>query len=294
MARPSELFATTLPAAELDSTYVFVRHDEYDGSHRLYLEDLWAEFEPYSDPNFLNEIPRRGHFHARAWEMRLTVVLKRLGLPVCARRTGVGPDIRIDSEPPIWIEAVAPSGTAEQWVMHDLAMRTAVPVREPEIILRYTQAIREKWDKYNGYLDRGIVAPSDCYVIAVSGSALPQASCPSPKLHPWPMTWRLRRSRASDRHLSTCSCSSNRPRSADHDFRRDGWTDLDHVRLSQTRTLLRQRGARSDGAAHRHQGSRRSHPCWAGGRLWSQGRPVSATMTVCLFSESSNVMGDSS
>jgi len=100
--------------------------------------------------------------------------------------------------------------------------------------------------------------------------------CPSPKLHPWPMTWRLRRSCASDRHSSTCSCSSNRPRSADHDFGRDGWTDLDHVRLSQTGRLLRQRGARSDGAAHRHPGSRRSHPCWAGGRLWSQGRPCGA------------------
>ena len=139
MARPSELFATTLPAAELDPTYVFVRDDEYDGSHRLYLEDLWAEFEPYADPNFLNEIPRRGHFHARVWEMRLTVVLKRLGLPVCARRAGVGPDIRIESEPPVWIEAVVPLGTAEQWAMPVLAMRTHVPVHEPEILRCFQQ-----------------------------------------------------------------------------------------------------------------------------------------------------------
>jgi len=178
MARPSELFATSLPASELDPTYVFVRDDEYDGSHRRYLEELWAEFEPHADRNFLNEIPRRGHFHARVWEMRLTVVLKRLGLPVCARRAGGGPDIRIEIEPPVWIEAVVPLGTAEQWAMHVLAMRTPVPVREPEILLRYTQSIQEKWNKYKAYLDSGMVAPSDCYVIAVSGSALPEASAP--------------------------------------------------------------------------------------------------------------------
>jgi type I restriction enzyme S subunit len=178
MARPSELFATTLPIVELDRAYVFIRDDKYDGSHRRYLEELWAEFEPHADRNFLTEFPRRGQFHARVWEMRLTVVLKRLGLPLGARRAGGGPDFRIDSEPPVWIEAVAPSGTAEQWAMHELAMRTPVAVHEPEILLRYTQAIQEKWNKYKGYLDRGIVAPSDCYVIAVTGSALPQASAP--------------------------------------------------------------------------------------------------------------------
>jgi type I restriction enzyme S subunit len=178
MARPSELFAATLPTAELDRTYVFIRDDEFDGSHRRYLEDLWAEFEPHADRNFLIEFPRRGQFHARVWEMRLTVVLKRFGLPVCARRVGGGPDIRIDTNPVVWIEAVAPLGTVEQWALHELAMRRPVPVLEPEILLRYTQAIREKWNKYNGYLNRGIVSPSDCYVIAVSGSALPAASAP--------------------------------------------------------------------------------------------------------------------
>ena len=77
MARPSELFATTLPAAELDPTYVFVRDDEYDGSHRHYLEDLWAEFEPHADRNFLTEFDRDRigweAFNDRVWGEALAV-----------------------------------------------------------------------------------------------------------------------------------------------------------------------------------------------------------------------------
>ena len=178
MPTPRELFATTVPPSELDPVYIFIRDDQYDDSHRRYLEDLWTEYEPYADRNFLDQFQRRGHHQARAWEMRLTVVLKRLGLPVCARTGKAGPDIRIEGQPPMWVEATAPSSTEELRMLHDLALRGPVPVPETSILLRYTQALQEKWDKYNDYLAAGIVAPSDSYVIAISGSALPEPSTP--------------------------------------------------------------------------------------------------------------------
>ena len=178
MPASRNLFETTVPASELDPVYIFVRDDEYDRGHRRYLEDLWAEYEPYADRNFLDQFQRRGHFHAKAWEMRLTVVLKRLGLPVCARVGAAGPDIRVEGQPPLWIEAITPSSTEELRMIHDLAIHGAVPVPETSILLKYTQALRAKWNQRNEHLAAGIVSPLDSHVVAISGSDLPEPSVP--------------------------------------------------------------------------------------------------------------------
>jgi hypothetical protein len=85
---PTPLFETTAPQPELDPIYVFIRDDPDQDETRGYLEGLWTEYVPYADRNFLDQFQRRGQFHARTWEMRLTVVLKRLGLPFCPRPGG--------------------------------------------------------------------------------------------------------------------------------------------------------------------------------------------------------------
>ncbi len=172
MAKRSGLFATTVSAAELDPVYRFVRDDAYAGHHRQYLEALWVEFEPFADRNFLDQFQRKGHHFARAWEMRLTVVLKRLGLAVTRRSTVGGPDILVEGTSRLWIEAVTPSPTAELQRSYEASRRSWGTVRRTSILLRYAQVLKDKWDKYTEYLAKGIVADKDHYIIAVSGSAL--------------------------------------------------------------------------------------------------------------------------
>lgn len=53
---------------------------------RELFEALWPAFEPYADPNFLQEL--RKHFHQRTWEMYLCNVLLQKGLPAASRRAG--------------------------------------------------------------------------------------------------------------------------------------------------------------------------------------------------------------
>lgn len=173
---PSTLFAATVIAEEVDPVFSHIRESPHQGETRDYLEGLWAEYRPFADPNFLDQIQRRGQFHARVWEMRLTVVLKRLGLPVVQRKGVGGPDIRIDGEPPVWIEAVTPSPTQELLAACEAAKRATTQSRPDSILFRYTQVLKAKYEKLEHYLKNGLVAPSDGYVIAISGSALPLPS----------------------------------------------------------------------------------------------------------------------
>jgi hypothetical protein len=171
------------PASELDPAYVHIRDDSDCKEDRQYLEGLWAEFLPYADHNFLDQFRRRGKFHSRVWEMRLTVVLKRLGLnvqPREARRGAGGPDIWIAASPNIWIEAVAPMPNESLEQSYRLSLRQPTPTPEDEIILRYTQAFNEKWKQYGKYIspEKRIVKPEDSFVVAISGAQLPRPSAP--------------------------------------------------------------------------------------------------------------------
>jgi hypothetical protein len=176
----------------------------------VYLESLWCEFARFADKNFHDQIQRRGAFNSRVWEMRLAVVLKRLGLPVverASRGTSAGPDIKIDGETTIWIEAVAPATTSSIGDVYaenlsrdcgtvdvpattssigdvyasDLCGNDRAPP-ELDVIIRYTGAFKEKWDGYRKYLENGVVKPTDAFVIAISGANLRTPSLGPP---PW-------------------------------------------------------------------------------------------------------------
>jgi len=169
---PQPLFETTVPTSELDPVYVHIRDHVHCDEYRQYLEGLWAEYLPYADRNFLDQLQRRGQFHSRVWEMRLTVVLKRLGLALAVRGSDAGPDIKIEGTPTTWIEAVAPATTDELERSRELALQGPTPAPEKQVVLRYTQALAEKWGKYLGYTKAGVVKPSDAFVIAVNAANL--------------------------------------------------------------------------------------------------------------------------
>lgn len=165
---------------------------------KCFAERLWAVYQPHADPHFLTEI--RSDFSARFWEMYLTCALleraAERGYSVTCPKPG--PDILLElNRGRIWIEAVTPTngqpgkpdslvepGFPAMWVGDSAGKPEGMdrPIEEtvaesgriPEekIVLRYTTAIREKYQKYLCYLREGYVHKNDAYVIAVNRSRL--------------------------------------------------------------------------------------------------------------------------
>jgi hypothetical protein len=157
-------------AAE-DISYSNVR--DHMEKERRYCEDLWEVFEPYSDREFLIEI--RKNFDARYWEMYLTAFLIREGYDVTAPKPG--PDVGIRYRGcRIWFEATCPERGAhtnpDQVPEIKFAEPGEVPVMrdvpERQILLRYLNSISSKQRQHSSWLNGGIVAPEDSFVIAIN------------------------------------------------------------------------------------------------------------------------------
>jgi type I restriction enzyme S subunit len=75
----------------------------------------------------------------------------------------------------VWVEAVSPEpkGVPDDWMQKpkpDEFKTGDVP--HTEVLLRWTAAIKAKWEKYNKYREKKIVAANDAYVIAINGCQL--------------------------------------------------------------------------------------------------------------------------
>jgi hypothetical protein len=146
-------------------------------AERQHCEDLWKEFEPHSDPEFLIEIKR--NFDARYWEMYLTAFLIREGFEVRAPKPG--PDVGIKFKGcRIWFEATCPERGADGnpdkvpeikfHVPGEIPVMRVVP--NEKILLRYLNSIASKNIQYKGWLEKRIVAPEDSFVIAINPTRL--------------------------------------------------------------------------------------------------------------------------
>lgn len=101
---------------------------------------------------------------------------------------GIGPDFLIEiGQQRIWIEVIcpAPVGVPADWLNIQTNQVTSVP--HEAILLRWTSAIKDKTDKLvgsldgsvRGYLERGVVAPNDIYIVAVNGCRLRHGPFPA-------------------------------------------------------------------------------------------------------------------
>lgn len=158
-----------------DLAYMNIRAAEnaYTQDGRQHCEDLWRDFEPLADRNFLTEFPLR--FHQRWFEMYTGVALIRHGLQV--ESGSKGPDLLISHDGTrIWVECVCATAGQEGhpdtvlepqegagWVPHDA------------IALRIRSSLEEKAKKYRGYLDNGAVGPDDLLVVALNVRSVPHA-----------------------------------------------------------------------------------------------------------------------
>jgi len=161
----------------VDPTYMNLRDlkNAWNEPAREFAESLWDRFRSFADPHFLTEIRR--DFHARFWEMYLTCALQEL-----ANRQGLilscpkpGPDILLERDGSrVWVEAVVATngtpGRPDSVVEPNRNDSGRIP--EEKLVLRYANAISEKYRKYQGYLRGGIVHKNDAFVIAINGATL--------------------------------------------------------------------------------------------------------------------------
>lgn len=135
---------------------------------RVLCTELWDQFEPYADPDFLTQI--RDRFDERFWEMYLTVALISQGHEVTCPKPGPDVGIVVNGRR-IWFEAVSPSRGVDGSPDQVPEMRFDGSVQETpnrQMLLRYLNSISEKGRQYLNWLKIGAVSDSDAFVIALN------------------------------------------------------------------------------------------------------------------------------
>lgn len=173
-----EGYVTLFDQAGQNSSSIYRRlrdtDDAGDMEQRSYIDQLWTRTKPYLDSNFSSAFARDPQ--QRYWELRLAAALLDTGYILELNGEG-RPDIatRLPSGERLWIEAVAPTLGAPNnpdrppELIPDGKFRS-VPI--DQILMRYTQAIREKRDRFRVYRDAGVVNPEDRCVIALNSGGL--------------------------------------------------------------------------------------------------------------------------
>jgi len=135
-----------------------------------------------ADSNFTKELcsGSEKNFWSRVSEALLAARLKKIGLtPVPSH--GGGPDYSVNNNGlKIWIEVICPEPTGLPLGWKEPEMGKVISFPHEQILLRWTSAIKEKAEKLlgsldgtvKGYIEKGIVATGDAYVIAVNGRQL--------------------------------------------------------------------------------------------------------------------------
>lgn len=151
-----------------DPSYNHIRDNPIRKEASDFVEGMWQKYASYAEPQFLDKA--REDFHAKIWEMYIGCLFLDYGFDLQKKIKEKGPDICLSIENRnLWIEAVAPtSGTGDNAIPDIKA--GDVPV--DKILLRLRGAIKEKYNQYKGYRNRGIIKPDDYYVIAVNGGRI--------------------------------------------------------------------------------------------------------------------------
>jgi hypothetical protein len=140
---------------------------------RDFVNSLWERYEPYADPHFLKDA--RNHFLERFWEMYLAVALLNRGFKL-HRIGSEGPEFFMEFDGHrIWLEAIAPGPGTGNDKVPEIGLGVAGEVPTEKILLRFTNALNEKRTKYLQAVQKGIVQPSDSYVLAVNSRGIPHA-----------------------------------------------------------------------------------------------------------------------
>jgi hypothetical protein len=147
-------------------------------NYRASLVALWRKYQSLGLPNahFVSEFTsgKKTVVFQRAWEMMLARHLDAQHHHLTT--ADEGPDFRFEHNGLIvWVEAISPepTGLPDDWLEPLKPGEFKVGnVPHQEILLRWTAAIKAKWDKLKGYRAKNIVGSNDAYVVAVNGCQL--------------------------------------------------------------------------------------------------------------------------
>lgn len=156
-----------------DPDYIAVRDLPQARDCKYFVEELWQDYAPYCDTNFLSD--SRNHFHQRFWEMYLCVIMLKRGFAI-EKAGSEGHEFSITIEgKKFWFEAIAPeAGTTDNRVPDfDFGQTSSVPTEK--VLMRYTAALSEKLRKYQCYRAKGIISENDGYIVAINSNKIPYA-----------------------------------------------------------------------------------------------------------------------
>jgi hypothetical protein len=168
-----------------------------------HLRLMWKHFHRYADTDFVSKLRRgvRGLrenqtpgaprseayylFHRCYWEMHVGCALLEQEVKLVPRAQwhkswkGAGPDLwAIVDGRNVWIECVAPgAGTGVDAVpeLEDDDDREAQDVPVAQINLRLLAVLKDKREKFKGYIQKGIVKSGDAVVVAINSHGVPMA-----------------------------------------------------------------------------------------------------------------------
>ncbi len=141
--------------------------DENCKRAKEHCEDLWGDFAPHADKNFLNQFQL--HFHQRWFEMYLTVSFLRAGFDVILHKHG--PDVLLNLfGQRVWIEAVCatPGQEGHADSVPPINFESVEPVPIEGYVKRICSSLREKEQKFKQYIEDGIVSRGDLAAIAIN------------------------------------------------------------------------------------------------------------------------------
>jgi hypothetical protein len=174
----SQLFE--IEGDDLDIGFMNLRAKEHRQEQQIVqaLEQMWAQFEPYADPDYREAFARDPE--SRFWEMALGCSLLDAGktlVPTADQNREKGhPDFCVmEGKNRIWIEAIAPKagddpddGIPELVPLNDGGRVTFQPTRQ--VHLRITSALWTKKQVFERYIENGVVESGEQCIIAVGAS----------------------------------------------------------------------------------------------------------------------------
>lgn len=139
---------------------------------RARLDEMYARAAPYLDDNFKDQFARCTD--DRFFELRTAITLLDIGWELLPAKEGQ-PDFgrKLPDGRTLWIECITPSWGAENNPDKPPKLERGfqpAPVRE--WLLRHTAAMKEKGEKFRGYIEAGTVDPNDCCVVAINSGKL--------------------------------------------------------------------------------------------------------------------------
>lgn len=156
--------------------YLFIRdrRNHLCSSVHDFIEDIWPLCSEFLDLDVRQKA--RKEFHQRWWEIYLTHSLLGAGIQLASRKyrqsRNSGPDLLAHvAGSNLWIEAVtASAGEGPDAVRSYGPPKAPRPFPEKEIMLRFQQAFSTKICVHAKYVEKGLVSPSEGYVVALNGA----------------------------------------------------------------------------------------------------------------------------